>query len=56
MTPLEAGTVMRKGDLGKDDKVLDNEIQQSYCSLTAVMLHMMKWSCFEIINAVRECS
>ena len=56
VTPLEAENVLRKKGLGKEDKVLDSEEQMCYNSLTAVMLHMMRWYRVEIMNAVRECS
>jgi hypothetical protein len=39
-----------------DDDLLSPEDQARYRSATAVLLHMMRWSRAEVMNAVRDCS
>jgi hypothetical protein len=39
-----------------DDDLLSPEDQARYRSATVVLLHMMRWSRAEVMNAVRDCS
>ena len=52
-TPAIPGTVMDKGKL-KDQ--VNNKTQSTYCSGISKLLHMMRWTRPEIMNAVRELS
>ena len=55
-TPAEPGSVLRKEGIDDDDILLSPEEQSRYRSATAVLLHMMRWSRAEVMNAVRDCS
>jgi hypothetical protein len=55
-TPVEPGSVLRKEGIDDDDYLLSPEDQARYRSATAVLLHMMRWSRAEVMNAVRDCS
>jgi hypothetical protein len=55
-TPAEPGSVLKKEGIDDDDDLLSPEDQARYRSATAVLLHMMRWSRAEVMNAVRDCS
>jgi hypothetical protein len=55
-TPAEPGSALRKEGIDDDDILLSPEEQFRYRSATAVLLHMMRWSRAEVMNAVRDCS
>jgi hypothetical protein len=52
-TPAETGQVLSKGEKTKEMPI---ERQKKYRSGTGKLLHMMRWTRPEILNAVRECS
>ena len=55
-TQAEPNSVLKSEGEGKEDLVLSKQEQKEYRSGTAVLLHMMRWSRVETMNAVRECS
>jgi hypothetical protein len=55
-TPAEPGSVLKKEGIDDDDDLLSPEDQARYRSATAVILHMMRWSRAEVMNAVQDCS
>ena len=53
MTPAKPGKVLSK----RENKVTVSKEEQKTCrSRVGKMLHMMRWSRPDILNAVRECS
>jgi hypothetical protein len=52
-TPAETGQVLSKGE---ENMKMPIDRQKKYRSGTGKMLHMMRWSRPDILNAVRECS
>jgi hypothetical protein len=52
-TPAETGQVLSKGEQGMQMPI---ERQKKYRSGTGKLLHMMRWSRPDVLNAVRECS
>jgi hypothetical protein len=52
-TPAEPGSVLKKDGIDEDDLTLPPEEQFRYMSATAVLLHAMRWSRPEVMNAVR---
>ena len=56
LTPAEPNSVLKSEGEGEEDLVLTKQEQKEYRSDTAVLLHMMRWSRVETMNAVRECS
>jgi hypothetical protein len=52
-TPAETGQVLSKGE---KENEMPMERQKKYRSGTGKLLHMMRWTRPEILNAVRECS
>jgi hypothetical protein len=54
--PAEPGSVLKKDGIDEDDLTLPPEEQFRYRSATAVLLHMMRWSHPELMNAVRDFS
>jgi hypothetical protein len=55
-TPAERGSVLKKEGIDDDDDLLSPKDQARYRSATAVLLHMMRWSRAEVMNAVQDCS
>ena len=55
-TPAEPGSVLRKEGTGENNLELPKPEQKVYRSGTAMLLHVMRWSRVETMNAVRECS
>jgi hypothetical protein len=56
-TPAEPGSVLKKEGIDDDDDLLSPKDQARYRSATAVLLlHMMRWSRAEVLNAVQNCS
>jgi hypothetical protein len=55
-TPVEPGSVLKKDGIDEDDLPLPPEEQFRYRSATAILLHMMRWSHPEVMNAVQDCS
>jgi hypothetical protein len=57
-TPTEPGSVLEKEgiDDDDDDDLLSPKDQARYRSATAVLLHMMRWSRAEVMNAAQNCS
>jgi hypothetical protein len=55
-TPAEPGSVLKKGSIDEDDLPLPPEEQFRYRSATAVLLHTMRWSRPEVMNAVQDFS
>ena len=53
---MEPGSVLKKEGNGLMDNILSRAAQKMYRSATAMLLHMMRWSCPKVINGVRECS
>jgi hypothetical protein len=51
--PAETGQVLSKGEQGMQMPI---ERQKKYRSGTGKLLHMMRWSRPDVLNAVRECS
>ena len=52
-TPAEPHSVLNEGD---QEEELQPEKQTEYRKGTGILLHLMRWSRPEILNAVRECS
>ena len=52
-TPAAPGTILEKGE---ESEMLSHEDQQTYRSGVGKMLHMMRWSRPDILNAVRDLS
>jgi hypothetical protein len=55
-TPAEPGSVLKKDGIDEDDLPLPPEEQFRYRSATAVLLHAMRWSRPEVMNAVQDFS
>ena len=55
-TPAEGEAILKKEGEGPHDTVLASEEQRKYRSATAVLLHMMRWSRVETMNAIQGCS
>jgi hypothetical protein len=47
---------LKKEGIDDDDDLLSPEDQARYRLATAVLLHMMRWSRAEVMNAVGDCS
>ena len=56
MTPAEPGSVLKSEGESIHDQELNHEEQKSYQSGTAILLHMMRWTRVETMNAVQDCS
>jgi hypothetical protein len=52
-TPAEASHMIY---LCKPEDAMSDKLQGQYRSGVSKLLHMMRWSCPEILNSVRECS
>jgi hypothetical protein len=54
VTPAEPGKTLHSG--GDDEDLIDNEMQFKFRSGVGKLLHLMKWTRFDILNSVRELS
>ena len=55
-TSAEPGSVLIKEGIDDDDNLLSPEEESRCRSETTVLLHLMRWSRTEVMNAVRDCS
>ena len=55
VTPAEAGSILRKHN-GEEESTLSEKDQKRYRTGVGKLLHLMKHTRFDILNATRECS